>query len=152
VKKKFNWSTEVLDSINWEVFKCQARKQHINRRTNLLKFVYEWLPIGKILQHIDQSAETKCPSCDTPIKTHQHIFCCPKKEQDDITKACINQISELCTKWNVGDDLSNALQTSLTFWVAHPSTQPPSAQIINLEVWNAMKEQQRSGGGTFSRG
>jgi hypothetical protein len=47
VKKKFNWSTEVLDSINWEAFKHQARKQTINRRTNLLKFVYEWLPIGK---------------------------------------------------------------------------------------------------------
>jgi hypothetical protein len=52
----------------------------------------------------------------------------------------------------VRDDLSNAIQTSLTFWVAHPSTQPPSAHIINLEVRNAMKEQAKIGWGNFFKG
>jgi hypothetical protein len=134
LKKKFNWSTETFESINWAAFRHQATKQTVNRRTCLLKFVYEWLPIGKTLQHIDSSAETKCPSCNAPIETPDHMFCCPTEERKGITQSCIKQVIDLCSKWKTREYIKVSLETSLNFWIAHPSTQPPSAQIVNPEV------------------
>jgi hypothetical protein len=152
LKKKFNWSTETFESINWVAFRHQANKQTVNRQTSLLKFVYEWLPIGKILQHIDPSAETKCPSCNMPIETPQHMFCCPKEERKGITQLCIKQVIDLYTKWKTREDLKISLEMSLNFWIAHPLTQPPSAQIVNPEVRTAIKGQSKVGWGNFFKG
>jgi hypothetical protein len=150
--KKFNWSSEVLNSINWDPFRHEAKKLNDNRRTNLLKFVYEWLPIGKVLQTIDSKAPTKCPSCDEPIETPCHMFCCSKAERREITTSCIAQIVEHCNKWKVCDDLTKALQTNLLFWIAHPSTQPPTAHLKNPAIQNAMKEQSKIWWGNFFKG
>jgi hypothetical protein len=150
--KKFNWSSEVMKSINWDPFRHEAKKLNVNRRTNLFKFVYEWLPIGKVLQKIDPKASTKCPSCDSPIEAPDHMFCCTKAERQEITNACISQIIERCNTWKVRDDLTQALQTNLSFWTAHPTIQPPTAHLTNTDLRNAMKDQSKIGWGNFFKG
>jgi hypothetical protein len=76
----------------------------------------------------------------------QHImFFCPKEEWKDITQSCIKQVIDLCSKWKTYEDLKISLETSLNFWIAHPSTQPPSAHIVNPEVQTVTKEQSKIG-------
>jgi hypothetical protein len=152
VKKKFQWSNDVFESVNWDAFKHEAKKLDVNRRTNLLKYIYEWLPIGKTLNRIDPTASTKCPSCDCAVETPKHMFCCPKAERQQITTDCIKQITEVCTKWNTTSDLIKEVERSLQFWIAHPKNVPPYAHVINQELRDALQDQSRIGWGHFFKG
>jgi hypothetical protein len=59
---------------------------------------------------------------------------------------------EICNVWKVCNDLKQALETNLLFWIAHPSSQPPTAHINNTELRTAMKEQSNIGWGLFFKG
>jgi hypothetical protein len=52
----------------------------------------------------------------------------------------------------VRNDLKQALETNLSFWIAHPLSQPPTAHINNTELCTAMKEQLNIGWGLFFKG
>jgi hypothetical protein len=71
---KFQWSDQTFNSVHWKAFQHQGKKLTITCQTHLLKFVYEWLPIGETLLPIDSTATPNCPSCNCPTETHSHIF------------------------------------------------------------------------------
>jgi hypothetical protein len=81
VRKKFKWSRLTFDSVNWKAFRHEAKKLNVNRCTNLLKYVYEWLPIGKILQRIDQSATTNARRASA--KSNSHHICSAVQRSSD---------------------------------------------------------------------
>jgi hypothetical protein len=152
VMKKFNWSTAVLDSINWKAFQHEARKLDINRRTNLLKFIYEWLPIGKNLRRNDPIAATSCPSCDVEIETPHHLFCCPKPERQQITAECVKRIQDICSQSTTRQDPPAAIAFSLKYWTSNPTRQPPHAQVVSADLRAALQAQAAIGWGNFFKG
>jgi hypothetical protein len=147
VRKKFNWSKAVFESVNWKAFGHEAKKLTINRRTNLLKYIYEWLPIGKTLQRIDQSASTKCPSCEP-----DHLFCCPTADRQLITSECIGNVASVCEKWKFQVNVTKAIKESIQFWIAHPNLSPPYIHIANQELQDALKAQSLIGWNNFLKG
>jgi hypothetical protein len=152
LRKKFNWSKAVFESVNWKAFGREAKKLTINRRTNLLKYIYEWLPIGKMLQRIDQSASTKCPSCDCDIEKPDHLFCCPTADRQLITSECIINVISVCEKWKVPTTVTKAIKESIQFWIAHPNLSPPYIHITNQELQDALKAQSLIGWNNFLKG
>jgi hypothetical protein len=152
LRKKFNWSKAVFESVNWKAFGHDAKKLTVNRRTNLLKYIYEWLPIGKTLQRIDQSASTKCPSCDCDIEKPEHLFCCPTADRQLITSECISNMTATCEKWKVPSNMIKAIKDSIQFWIAHPNSLPPYIHIVNQELQDALKAQSHIGWNNFLKG
>jgi hypothetical protein len=152
LRKKFNWSKAVFESVNWKAFGHEAKTLTITRRTNLLKYIYEWLPIGKMLQRIDSSASPKCPSCDCDIEKPEHLFWCPTVERQLITSDCINNITASCEKWKLPTNATKAIKESIQFWIAHPNSSPPYIHIVHQELQDALRDQARIGWNNFLKG
>jgi hypothetical protein len=127
------------------------KKLSITCCTHLLKFNYEWLPVRKTLLHIDSTASPKCPSCNFPIETHNHLFRCPNIQWWQITNDCIPQIDHINKKWKVSAQLRTIIQTQLVSWITENQT-PFTEQIAtNPNYTEATKSQAHIGGVICSR-
>jgi hypothetical protein len=148
---KFLWNTKTFQSVNWKAFQHQGKKLGVNQQTHLLKFVYEWLPIGKTLVQIDSSASPICPSCNTITETHNHIFKCKNPNRQQITNKCIAQIDQINRKWAVPTQITRQILSQLTSWASDtPVTVEPVA--INPVHTNALQAQTKVVWGCFLKG
>jgi hypothetical protein len=127
-RNKFLWTDSTFNSIHWKAFQHQGNKLGITRHTHLLKFVYEWLPIGETLVRINSTVLPRCPSCDTPTETHAHIFRCPNPQRRQITDDCLAQIDLINIRWNVPDPVRMGIQTHLSAWTTE-NLEPPAVLI-----------------------
>jgi hypothetical protein len=150
--KKFKWKGNTYKMVNWKALNHEAKKLNINRRTNLLKYVYDWLPIGNILKHIDPLASTSCPSCGAQVESPSHIFCCRATERQDITTSCIEAITEINNKWKVNTILTREIRKSLYNWTKSPSIRPSFDSIDNTQLRQILETQSSIGWGNFLKG
>jgi hypothetical protein len=126
--EKFLWNTKTFQSVNWKAFQHQGKKLGINQRTHLLKYIYEWLPIGKTLVCINSSASPICLLCSTITETHNHIFKCKNVNCQQITNECIVQIDQINCKWEVPTQIAQHILSQLTSWTTDtPVTGEPAA-------------------------
>jgi hypothetical protein len=132
--KKFKWKGNTYNTVLWKAFTHEAKKLNVNWRTNLLKYVYEWLPMGNTLKIIDPYAKTNCPSCDTLVESPLHLFCCPAEGQYDITVLCVEAITEINCKWKLNDILAHEISNSLYNWTKSPSTRPTFENVEDIMI------------------
>jgi hypothetical protein len=127
-------------------------KLSITHQTHLLKFVYKGLPIGETLVCINNTTSPKCPSCNLPIKTHNHIFWCPNTQRQQVTNDCLAQINLINLRWNVPEPISTSIQAQLTTWT-NRDPEPPAEQIAtNLHHTPAIQAQTQVRWGHFFKG
>jgi hypothetical protein len=149
---KFQWSKRTFNSVHWKAFQHQGKKLTITHRTHLLKFVYEWLPIGETLLCIDNTATPNCPSCNCPTETHNHIFQCSNPQRSLITTECISQLQTINTKWNVPEQLNTSIIDHLTAWVTDEPKPHMGHIATNQEQTKAVESQTSIGWGRFFKG
>jgi hypothetical protein len=149
---KLQWSEQTFNSVHWKAFQHQGKKLTITRRTHLLKFVYEWLPIRETLLRIDSTATPNCPSCNCPMETHSHIFRCFNPQRQQITIECISQLRTINTKWKVPEQLTTSILEHLTSWVTNEPV-PHMGQIATDPAHiKAVETQTSIGWGRFFKG
>jgi hypothetical protein len=149
--EKFLWNSQTFQSINWKAFQHQGKKLDINQRTHLLKYVYEWLPIGETLVRIDSSASPICPSCNTTTETHNHIFKCTHVAHQQITNDCIARIDQINHKWKVPTPIAQHILSQLA--LSTSGTPVPGDQAAtNPDYANALRMQAKVGWGCFLKG
>jgi hypothetical protein len=105
-----------------------------------------------MLQRIDQSASTKCPSCDCAIEKPDHLFCCPMADWQLITSECISNVTAVCEKWKFPGNVTKAIKESIQFWITHRNYSPPYMHIANQELQDALKVQAHIGWNNFLKG
>jgi hypothetical protein len=149
--EKFLWNTTTFQLVNWKVFQHQGKKLGINQQTHLLKFVYEWLPIGETLTQIDSSASPICLSCSTTTETHNHIFKCKNINHQQITEECIARIDQIKCKWEVPTQIGQHILPQLTAWTSDTPVTGDQA-TTNLDHTNALQTQTKAGWGHFLKG
>jgi hypothetical protein len=123
-------------------FPTPREKLSITCCTHLLKFMYEWFPIGETLVRIDSTASPKFPSCNFSIETHNHMFRCPNIQRQHITNDCIAQIDNINKKWKVPEQIKNTSQKQLALWITenkepttgHAATNPDSIEAIQSQA------------------
>jgi hypothetical protein len=122
VREKRHWSKQVFKSVEWTAFHHEAKKLNVNERTQLLKFVYGWLPIRKRRKAIDPKANIICPNCRTMEETHDHILQCEEPKQRIIFEGFASSFQQLCEKSKVYPHLTETFLAHLTAWIEQSET------------------------------
>jgi hypothetical protein len=143
-------SKQAFKSIGWEAFNHEAKKLNVNERTQLLKFVYGWLPIGKRRQTIDSRAKITCPSCGNDEETHDHIVQCEEPKRKLISESLVLSIRQLCEKSKVNEHLTENFLSHLTAWTEN--TIAPTIPSNNDALRRAIDEQKLIGWDNCMRG
>jgi hypothetical protein len=78
--EQMQWEVSTLKAVHWVSYYRAFKKQDVNSQTRLLKYIYGWLPVGHIRQHIDPDKPDFCPSCRVCDKTSSHIMLCCEQE------------------------------------------------------------------------
>ena len=73
--KKNGWSNETFDDIDWGVHGL-ALKRLQKHRTTLVKYLHDWLPVGKRVHQYDKKYPKSCPSCQAPTEDTDHLWMC----------------------------------------------------------------------------
>jgi hypothetical protein len=129
-----------------------GEKLDVNRWTHLLKYVYEWLPIGETLVRIDSTASPICPSCTNVIETHNHIYQCNNIHCQQITTDCLTQIGQINTKWRIPIHLATNISLQLRAWASNEQGPPITEAATNQTHLAALQTQARIGWGWFFKG
>ena len=123
--EQMQWEVSTLKAVHWVSYYRAFKKQDVNSQTRLLKYIYGWLPVGHIRQHIDPDKPDFCPSCRVCDKTSSHIMLCCEQEN------CLNlynlQISEIrvhLEKRKTHGSITDSLFSGLRGWHQNPQQLP----------------------------
>jgi Reverse transcriptase (RNA-dependent DNA polymerase) len=147
-KKK--WSKQIYKSIEWTAFNHEAKKLNVNERTQLLKFVYGWLPIGKRRQSFDPKACIICPSCGNEEETHDHILQCEEPKRRQIFENLTESIRQQCEKSKVNSQLTEEFLSHLTAWIE--KSEAPILPSNSTPLRRALTDQKAIGWNNCMRG
>lgn len=121
----------------------------MNRRTQLLKFVYSWLPIGVRRVTIEPLANSLCPSCLSAEETHDHILQCPQTQRRGIADSFITTIAQIGEANKIDTRITQAIQFHVKKWI-YSTTSLHTSSDRRLEA--AIQEQNTIGWNNFLRG
>jgi hypothetical protein len=148
--EKKKWSSQVFQSIEWNAFGHEAKKLNVNERTQLLKFVYGWLPIGDRRRTIDQKASIACPSCGAEEETHDHLLQCEAPKRKVIFESFIESMREMCDKQKVKVHVTNTILAHIRAWGENSNR--PALPTNNTPLRRALIEQNEIGWDNCMRG
>ena len=72
---RFNWSTEIFDTIEWEPF-SQVYSHFPRSRKFFYQFGWKKLPTGARLHSRESQYDDRCPSCKCADESDDHLFRC----------------------------------------------------------------------------
>jgi hypothetical protein len=49
----------------------------LHHQTTLVKYLHDWLPLGKQAHRYDKKYPASCPSCEALVEDRDHFWCCP---------------------------------------------------------------------------
>jgi hypothetical protein len=73
---RFAWDDATFDDVAWSCH-GHALRRHSKHKTTLVKYLHDWLPLGKQTHRYDKKYPASCPSCEAPIEDRDHFWCCP---------------------------------------------------------------------------
>jgi hypothetical protein len=151
LREKKKWSEATYSHISWDAFGHEAKKLNINERTQLLKFVYGWLPIGKRRHAIDSRASTYCPTCESCEETHDHILQCDAPQRRELFESLVTSIVQTSkVDGNASAPVVVAIIPYLRAWVEQ--SEFPNTMIQNAALRRALEHQETIGWDNFMRG
>lgn len=75
-KKRFDWSHDVCDNIDWSSY-LRIIKKYKDKWTTLVKHVNAISPTGHIAHRNNPLLPHECPTCGAPHEDNHHIIQCP---------------------------------------------------------------------------
>jgi hypothetical protein len=118
ILKRNGWTERQYNYIDWDVHGLNIRK-HYYRKHFFIKYIHDWLPLGKLLSKYKPENLSKCPSCTEPIEDRTHFLRCKERSQwhDDLHI----ELQIFLDQNNTRPALADILQDSLHCWLAdHP--------------------------------
>ena len=96
---KFGWSTTTFDNINWDAISCAYKKRSVNQQLRTTKFMYGWLPVGRLRTRIDPLADDRCPSCFGRNETNIHLLRCTAPQRRTLRTCQLDTLRAFLDEW-----------------------------------------------------
>ena len=74
-----DWTDHTFRLVDWTAHGTSVRTQY-NRKHFIVKFVHNWLPLGKLISKYKPYYPAKCPSCSHVLEDRSHFLRCPKQK------------------------------------------------------------------------
>ena len=78
LSKKYKWASGTVDRIDWGAI--PANKMGTGKRTFIVSYCHQWLPLDKKLHERNTIGSPLCPMCDAEHEDHQHFLTCSHYE------------------------------------------------------------------------
>ena len=114
IQNENKWTNAEFASINWVAHGCSVRRFY-HKKQFIVKFVDEWLPLGRLTSKYKQHHLSTCPTCSHDIEDGDHFLCCAEHPQwkSDMFHTLQNYFDQTPTR----PFLSDLLITGLTKWL-----------------------------------
>jgi hypothetical protein len=74
--QRFEWNDEVIDMIDWKMYRHILPKYH-KTRTTIVKHLHAISPTGHIANRNDHHQPHECPACNQAYEDNDHVIRCP---------------------------------------------------------------------------
>jgi hypothetical protein len=78
--KKNEWEQPTFEMIAWEPHR-RAINRHSKNKTIMVKYLNDIAPVGRVVSRYDKKYPAKCPSCEEPCETQEHLHQCQHPTQ-----------------------------------------------------------------------
>ena len=141
LQDKHEWDNPTWNSIDWHGLKAAFLSLGPLHHVKTSKSVHGWLNTGHQKSKISPDAvdSHKCPHCQEPNETHEHILTCPDirahKKCYDLLCPMLRQImsNELCPVQRV---FASCVQS----WLKTPETPTPDVSRIPDSQWEILDQ------------
>ncbi len=136
IEKKNSWDNGEFSLVDWDSHGVSLQK-HYHIKHFIVKFVHDWLPVGKLIARYGQFFQAKCPSCDYAEEDRSHFLLCPSRPWVPLL---IRDIRGFCSRFPTRPALQQILIEGLQAWSSqshHVFTSFP--QLYNALIRNQSK-------------
>ena len=111
-----HWTQTHFDYMDWHSHGISIRK-HYSKKHFVTKYIHDWLPLGKLLQHYKPHYSSKCPACDHMCEDRSHFLRCTNRRSwhHDLLK----DLRYFFTKHPTRPALVDILQDAIRQWLTH---------------------------------
>ena len=134
IQTKNKWSNDEFASIN-RIAHGHSVHRFYHKKQFIVKFVHEWLPLGRLTSKYKKHHLPTCPTCSHEIDDGEHFLCCTDHPQwkSDMFCALQNYFNKIPTRPFLGD----LLITSLSKWLRNePAIFSDSPPIYNSLIFH----------------
>ena len=142
--RKFDWTPEARDSINWTAHSL-AIGRLTHRRRQLIKLNFEILPTARRVSKYDGSSDL-CPRCKAESETIDHVIRCSHEDAVQWRSNLLNSLRNTCIETlNTRFALIDVLIDGISIWfrgttALDPTRYPPELETLirdqNAIGWN----------------
>ena len=90
---RFNWSTEIFDTIEWEPF-SQVYSHFPRSRKFFYQFGWKKLPTGARLHSRESQYDDRCPLCECADESDDHLFRCSHADRKQWRESLVKGIHD----------------------------------------------------------
>ena len=114
IQTKNKWSDDEFASINW-IAHGRSVCRFYHKTQFIVKFIHEWLPLGRLTSKYKKHHLPTCPTCSHEIEDREHFLHCTDHPQwkSDMFCAFQNYFNKIPTRPFLGD----LLITGLSKWL-----------------------------------
>jgi len=131
LQDRHNWSNAVWKSIDWRGLKSGYLSLGPLKRIKTSKSIHGWLNTGRQKSKIspDATDSHKCPRCQLPNETQEHILTCPDvrahKKRYDLVHPMLKKIinNDLCP-------VQRVFASCIKSWLESPETPSPDVSRV----------------------
>ena len=80
IQNKNKWTDTEFASINWVAHGCSVCRFY-HKKQFIVKFIHEWLPLGRLTSKYKQHHLLTCPTCSHDIEDGDHFLHCTERPQ-----------------------------------------------------------------------
>ena len=134
IQNKNKWNDDEFALTNWIAHGCSVCHLY-HMKQFIVKFVHEWLPLGRLTSKYKRHHLLTCPTCSHDIKDGDHFLQCTEHPhwKSDMFCALQNYFNQTLTRLFLGD----LLITSLSKWLRNePSTFSDFPPIYNSLIFH----------------
>jgi len=128
LRKKFDWTPRVLNTIHWTVLQCSMDKFTINDQRRLVLFINNKLPLRASKAHPHQGSPL-CPSCQREPEWPRHFLICEHPERKKLFANLKDNLTNTTRKFQMHPCILTALWLGLTS-VRHDTSYPDIAHEL----------------------
>jgi hypothetical protein len=145
IMTKEKWSLRLFNTIDWKIHGICVRKFYRHKRF-IVKYVHDWLPLGKLLSHYKDPQSTTCPSCSTTIEDRTHFLWCSFRQR--WKSVMISDLRAFSAKF-VSTEPMTLLLDAITGWL---SNTPLPISLYNDTLQQIIQQQEAVGWGQLFLG
>jgi hypothetical protein len=118
---RFAWADATFDDVAWTCHGCALRR-HLKHKTTFVKYLHDWLPLGKQAHRYDKKYPASCPSCAAPVEDRDHFWSCPASSRLQWKQSFIHSMRVYLRDVGTAPDIQTQLIDALRIVLFSAST------------------------------